>query len=804
MNVYQRPLFRQMGGPVAPQPAPQPAMGGQDQMAMIQAAEQMATEQTQGLGAQYAQQTMANLDAAETPEQVINAIRGNQLPLEQRYQELAEYVGEEDAGQTPQSVLALVQPTLMMTEEGAMGSGIGELMRNITGEVDMLTEQGVPTDMGQGVGSLMMAGVGQQPVANFSQGGFVQRFQTGGEASRLQQLYSEMLPVYQSIMGDGEEARRLTQSQILFDIADRAAAFAGGVDPRTGQSVARLSPAAQLGAAMTGLGGTIGQRLAGQEEQDRALKLAALQAAQGEYSAERAAARAAGGDRALGNMYDVIVDGEVVTSLPLATQSDYAAVQEQYPGATIRPSRVTEPNIREFNNNLVDVSDPANPRIILEGVADRDIREVGGMLLDITDPLAPQIVFQGEVDRDIREVGSNLVDITDPASPRIVYQGENERDLRTVGDSVVDFTDPTNPQVVYTGPSEPEFRTVGDVLLNVSDPENPQVVYEGAQERDIRVVDNRVIDFSDPTNPVTLYEPEPAAPSGNFVNVQTADGQTISLREDDPRLDEVVAAGGRVVSRTGPTVADPLVDPTVMGRYASGETSAQEEATIQAAIAEQTRPMWNPQTNSFEPPAITPLVRQAEEARNASGMSTVMSFPTEAAPSEAGAERDRNLAELGGSAFGTRGFLAELANTAFALVDAEAPFSEAQQAVDAVNALNQDALIAFRSLLVGRPAQDAVNQFATLLPNPATITGSPSSAASEVQQIISLYRSNIAAAEDMLAGGTLTQTEQNTLRRSIVDAQRMIDSYDALLMGIRQGPNAGAGAPDPASFRRPG
>jgi hypothetical protein len=71
-----------------------------------------------------------------------------------------------------------------------------------------------------------------------------------------------------------------------------------------------------------------------------------------------------------------------------------------------------------------------------------------------------------------------------------------------------------------------------------------------------------------------------------------------------------------------------------------------------------------------------------------------------------------------------------------------------------------------------------------------------------VQQIISLYRSNIAAAEDMINSGTLSQTEQNALRRSIVDAQRMIDSYDALLMGIRQGPSAGGGAPNPADFRR--
>jgi hypothetical protein len=276
MNVYQRPLFRQMGGPVAPGMAAQeammpqaagmpPAAAAQDPMAMAQQVQDMAAQQTQGIGEQYAQATLMNIDQAETPEQIINALRGNEVPLEQRYAELAQFVGEADAQRTPESVLALVQPTIMMTEQGAMDSGIGELMQGLTGEIEMETADGAPTAMGQGVGSLMMAGanaapgmgVGQQPVANFRQGGVVQRFQAGGEASRLQQLYSEMLPTYQSILGDGGEQRRLTQAQILFDIADRAGAFAAGVDPRTGQSIARLSPAAQLAAATSGWAGRL-------------------------------------------------------------------------------------------------------------------------------------------------------------------------------------------------------------------------------------------------------------------------------------------------------------------------------------------------------------------------------------------------------------------------------------------------------------------------------------------------------------------------------------------------------------------
>jgi len=362
MNVYQRPLFRQMGGPVAPGMAEQEAMmaqqammpaaaPAQDPMMMAQQAQDMAAQQTQGLGAEYAQNTLMNIDRAETPEQIINALRGNEAPMEQRYAELAQFVGEADAQRTPESVLALVQPTIMMTEQGAMDSGIGELMQGLTGEIEMETAEGAPTAMGQGVGSLMMAGanaapemgVGQQPVANFRQGGVVQRFQAGGEASRLQQLYSEMLPTYQSILGDGGEQRRLTQAQILFDIADRAGAFAAGVDPRTGQSIAGLSPAAQLAAATSGLGGQIGERLGSQEEQDRALRLAALQAAQGEFSAERAAARAAGSrDRALGTLYDVYDrEGNLVQQgVPIANREEYDAVIGALgEGARITPAR---------------------------------------------------------------------------------------------------------------------------------------------------------------------------------------------------------------------------------------------------------------------------------------------------------------------------------------------------------------------------------------------------------------------------------------------------------------------------------
>jgi hypothetical protein len=348
MNVYNRPLFRQAGGPaqmmpqdmaqqgmppqgMAPQGMPPQGGSGVDpQMEQaLTAAEQQSAAGMAEVGASYAESMMSGLDNAEDYKTVIDSIRGNALPMEARYSELASLVGEEDARKTPESVLTLIQPTIMMTEQGAMDSGIGELMRQVTGEIDMEAENGMPTEMGQGVGSLMTAGVGQQPTQNFSLGGPVVRMGTGGNP-RLEQLSSEILGNYRNIMGDGEDQKKLTQAQILFDIADAAGRFASGTNAQ-GQSVAGLSPFAQLGAATSGLGGRIGERVGELDKQDRELKLSALGAAQTEYNAEQAAARAATKDKALGDPYNVVnPEGKVLAQVFLSTSADLTKAQETY------------------------------------------------------------------------------------------------------------------------------------------------------------------------------------------------------------------------------------------------------------------------------------------------------------------------------------------------------------------------------------------------------------------------------------------------------------------------------------------
>lgn len=120
----------------APQgPAPQmPGMmakgdqGGMDINAAAEGAMQNGIDPTilEGMLGNYANQ-MDDLDNAQDYETVMNGIRGDQVPVEGRYAELAEIVGPEDAQATPESVLTLIQPIMQMA---AVDQGIGGLAQD--------------------------------------------------------------------------------------------------------------------------------------------------------------------------------------------------------------------------------------------------------------------------------------------------------------------------------------------------------------------------------------------------------------------------------------------------------------------------------------------------------------------------------------------------------------------------------------------------------------------------------------------------------------------------------------------------
>jgi hypothetical protein len=266
-NIYNRPLFRQMGGTAMPSPQEQMAMQQpmpmsppmeQPMVSPEQIGEQLAQAEADvgaqgvGIGQELAKRMLEGLDSAETPKDIMDSIRGDDKSVEERRTELAEFVGDEDANQTPETVLAMVQPTIMLTERGAMDSGVGELMEGVA-DSEMETMEGEPTDVGGGVASLM--GVGQQPVQNFRYGGIVQKFNLGGDATgrqlstagrnvspqnqqfyglNPQGFYEKNLPFFESLF-DTQQQRQTAKANLLFDIAKAGAALATGVNPLTGQ-----------------------------------------------------------------------------------------------------------------------------------------------------------------------------------------------------------------------------------------------------------------------------------------------------------------------------------------------------------------------------------------------------------------------------------------------------------------------------------------------------------------------------------------------------------------------------------------
>ena len=328
-----------VGGMMPPDMPPPPAMPEGQGMA-----EQVMDPQVlEGLLGQ-AQQNMDNLDDAEDYATVINSIRGEDAPIEARYEELAGIVGEEDAAQTPESVLTLVQPAIMM---GGVDEGIGGLAQaEMTEPVEGAMAQGImstvapPPPAAPPMDPAMMGG---PPPVNFNQGGLVRRgdnqpvqmYANGGETlADFQKMLGVNVTSPQNLsaasMGAGtipayepnydervltaakgaearyaaaglgtaaeraaelEEQKNLTQAQMLFDIAGTALAFAGPMQGETGRMSAaeRLAMAAQQTKLLPTIGARAQQQLeakkaAGKEE--RALKLAAVQRGEAQVDAE--------------------------------------------------------------------------------------------------------------------------------------------------------------------------------------------------------------------------------------------------------------------------------------------------------------------------------------------------------------------------------------------------------------------------------------------------------------------------------------------------------------------------------------
>jgi len=110
-----------------------PELMQQAQQDFAQASDEaMLEEIQQGIGAEV-DQSMNNLDMAGDMLDIMNTVWDDNRTIEDYRNELASVVGPEDASRTPDSVLALVQPTLQLAQ---IDQGIGALMQEELAEID--------------------------------------------------------------------------------------------------------------------------------------------------------------------------------------------------------------------------------------------------------------------------------------------------------------------------------------------------------------------------------------------------------------------------------------------------------------------------------------------------------------------------------------------------------------------------------------------------------------------------------------------------------------------------------------------
>jgi hypothetical protein len=99
---------------------------------MTQATQEVAAEEMSKAADAATQESMMELNSAGDFREIMNAVWNDQADIPEYRGRLAAVVGQSDADQTPDSVLALVQPTLQLAE---LDKGIGALMQEELAEV---------------------------------------------------------------------------------------------------------------------------------------------------------------------------------------------------------------------------------------------------------------------------------------------------------------------------------------------------------------------------------------------------------------------------------------------------------------------------------------------------------------------------------------------------------------------------------------------------------------------------------------------------------------------------------------------
>ena len=188
-GVYDRNMFRMAnGGMMPPMEEDMPLMSPEQEAQLLQEGEKLPPEVLQAADAELGtlrnemaaaevgaavdeevSRSIGNMDMAGDFKDIMNSVWDEDEGLETYRARLAEVVGPEDAQRTPDSVLALVQPTLQLAQ---IDQGIGALMQEELAEVggmeggitELATKSAIADGMSAETGALVNA------VGNMAQG----------------------------------------------------------------------------------------------------------------------------------------------------------------------------------------------------------------------------------------------------------------------------------------------------------------------------------------------------------------------------------------------------------------------------------------------------------------------------------------------------------------------------------------------------------------------------------------------------------------------------------------------------------
>jgi hypothetical protein len=320
----------------------------------------------------------------DSPEILMNNLRGDMRSIDARRDELADMVGYAAAAETPEPVLAMLQPVLAQQGIGAMmppgpmpPGGISPVgAPNMPNVPNVPNVPNMPSDMMAPMQPMPAGGIGDMapgamppgpPPLQMARGGVVQRFSQGGVPKK-----------------DADASEENDASSILGYSSSTLPASRSLVESIMARQPGRISDLAQLAGQKTRayeqlLG--VMKMAAAKRKEDQALKLAGLKSAEETIVAERAAnqkllelktdiakeeIKAAGkGGKVTGtpfNQYQELITSWVQGTLDPAGQTRILNAVTQM----VQPTMVTVTD--KFNNVTTEVRRADIPRSFVDGL----------------------------------------------------------------------------------------------------------------------------------------------------------------------------------------------------------------------------------------------------------------------------------------------------------------------------------------------------------------------------------------------------------------------------------------------------